>query len=183
MFCVMLVSFPNPEFIMQGIAQILRNNPETEVWREWKQTSFSSQPCAVKLTLLHSSFTPQQKAVDSPLLWDGEGSFHDILLHITLVAGYRHFISMYLEIMYSKNLCNHHFSEELQLFSCNEDKQMLVLFEMDENVTKDCLWSSRRVLNCCLESWGCLLPDYNTQTKCHLTLWTWMTFLKGSIKP
>lgn len=64
--------------------------------------------------------------------------------------------------MYSKNPCNQHFSEELQLFSCNEDKPMLVLFEMGENVTKDCLWSIRRVLNCCLEDLGCFLPNYNT---------------------
>lgn len=84
-----------------------------------------------------------------------------MLLHITQVVAYKCFISVYVEIMYSKNLCNQRFSEELQLFSCNEDKQMLVLFEMDENVTNDC-WSSRRVLNCCLESLGCFLPNYNT---------------------
>lgn len=42
-------------------------------------------------------------------------------------------------MIYSENLCNRCFPEELQLFSCNEDKPMLMLFKMDENVTKDCL--------------------------------------------
>lgn len=100
--------------------------------------------------------------MDSPLLWNGGGSFHDVLLPITQVVGYKHFISIYLRIMYSKNLCNQRFSEELQMFNCDEDKPMLMLFEMDENGTKDCLWSSRRVLNCWLESLGCFLPNYNT---------------------
>lgn len=42
--------------------------------------------------------------MDSPLLWNGEGSFHDILLHITQVVEYKRSISIYLGIMYSEGV-------------------------------------------------------------------------------
>lgn len=60
-----------------------------------------------------------------------------MLLHVTQVVGSKHFISVCLEIIYSENLCNQHFSKEQQSFSCNEDKQVLMLFKKDENVSKD----------------------------------------------
>lgn len=60
-----------------------------------------------------------------------------ICFHILLLVGFKHFISVYLEMIYSMNLCNQHFSKELQLFGCDEDKPMLMLFKMVENVTKD----------------------------------------------
>lgn len=58
-----------------------------------------------------------------------------MLLCLTQTVGFKRFLFVYLKIMYSENLCNQRCSEELQLFSCNEDKPMLMLFKMDENVT------------------------------------------------
>ena len=46
-------------------------------------------------------------------------------------------------MIYCKNLCNQCFCEQLQLSSYNEDKPTLMLFKMDENVTKDRLWSGK----------------------------------------
>lgn len=70
-----------------------------------------------------------------------------MLLHVTQVVGSKDFISVCLKIIYSENLCNQHFSKEQQSFSCNEDKQVLMLFKMDENVSKDCCGSRKITLN------------------------------------
>lgn len=81
--------------------------------------------------------TSKQDNLGSPSLWDGDGSPYDDLFHITLLVGFKHFISVYLEMIYSMNLCNQHFPKELQSFGCNEDKSMIMLFKMDEDVTKE----------------------------------------------
>jgi len=83
------------------------------------------------------SETSQLSALDSLSLWNGDGSLHDIALYITQVVGFKHLISVYLKMIYCKNLCNQCFCEQLQLSSYNEDKPTLMLFKMDENVTKD----------------------------------------------
>lgn len=90
----------------------------------------------------------RRDALDSLSPEKGDGSLHVILLPMTQLVRFKHFISVYLKVIYSKNLCDQCFSEELHLFSFNEDKPMLMLFKMDENVTKDRLWSSKMALNC-----------------------------------
>lgn len=129
----------------------------------------------VKLAyVLCSSFTPetsQLDALDSSSLWNGDGSLCDTLLYLTQTVGFKDFIFIYLKIMYSKNLCNQRCSEELQLFSCNEDKPMLMLSKMDENVSKERICKSKIVLNCQLNppvgNIGFFLLNYK-YTKCHL---------------
>lgn len=63
----------------------------------------------------------------------------------------------------SKNLCNQHFSKELQLFGCNEDKPMLMLFKMGENGTKDHLWQPNSIE--LLVQWETLASFYQFAAK------------------
>lgn len=107
------------------------------------KTGFSRQPRTVKpAPLWCEGRAPEASlldALDSLSSGNGDENLRDTALYITQVVGFKHVISVYLNMMYLKNLCNQCFSEELPVFSCDEDKPMLMLFKMDENVTKDCL--------------------------------------------